>query len=722
MNYFFNYTIRCVFITILFLGGIKKASCSHLVGGTMFYECLGGDSYRITLTIYRDCNTVAGAPFDPEAPIGIYDSNGTLVSLEEVPFNGSDTIPIILNNPCLVTPPNVCIEKSDYEFIVNLPSIPGGYDIVYQRCCRNSSAVNIVNPASMGSTYQVHIPDSNLVVCNSSPIFNNPPPTTMCTNYEFTYDLSATDGDGDSLVYSFGDPVNGGTSAQPTPNPPSAPPHNNIIWNTGFSTNNQIDANPQFTIDPQTGFLSGTPLSAGFYTFSFTVKEYRNGVFLSEISRDFLLTIANCQVNTDANFISQSPNNLCDGLTINLTDSSTNATFFHWNFGDPTTLSDTSNLQNPTYTYPDTGKYTISLIANLGFFCADTTTHIFNIYPAINASFAPQSPQCLPNNLFTFNTLGTFDSDAVITWDFGSLATPTNSTNINNQVSFNAAGLYPVTLTIEDNGCTETYIDSVGVYEYPSAIFTIESDSGCQPFKILFQDSSIASTALSFLWDFGDGTTSSDQFPIHTYQDTGSFDVTLTVATDTGCVATSTVFLEDLVTVHRKPKANFILNTHKTFFRNHLITADDLSNEFYHQFKFGDGNGSTDRNIEYSYLETGHYLFSQLVITEFECRDTAAQIIWIQPDYNLFVPTAFTPDGDGLNDSFLPQVQGALEYELLLYDRWGVLYFQTTDPKESWDGTYRGAPSPVDTYIWKINSRSYDFLRYQRIGKVVLIR
>ncbi|NQX98315.1 MAG: hypothetical protein HRT73_10615, partial [Flavobacteriales bacterium] len=146
----------------------------------MSYQCLGNDNYLITLTIFRDCNTVGGAPFDFQAPIGVFDVNGNLISVPLSPFTTSDTIPIILNDPCLATPPNVCIEKTDYIYTVNLPPIIGGYDIVYQRCCRNSSAINVPTPGNKGSTYMVHIPETAIAICNKSPTFNTHTPTAKC--------------------------------------------------------------------------------------------------------------------------------------------------------------------------------------------------------------------------------------------------------------------------------------------------------------------------------------------------------------------------------------------------------------------------------------------------------------------------------------------------------------------------------------------------------------
>ena len=106
-------------------------------------------------------------------------------------------IPVTINNPCLQAPPNVCVEEAVYTVNVNLPPIAGGYNIAYQRCCRNQSIVNLTNPSSEGSTYYVAIPESALSSCNSSPYFNEFPPLALCIGEELVFDHSATDPDGD---------------------------------------------------------------------------------------------------------------------------------------------------------------------------------------------------------------------------------------------------------------------------------------------------------------------------------------------------------------------------------------------------------------------------------------------------------------------------------------------------------------------------------------------
>ncbi len=531
MKNIFNHIIKVILFFALIFSGAKEGFSAHLVGGTMSYECLGNDDYRITLTLYRDCNGT-GAAFDPQASIGVF-NNGILISNELSPFTFSTPVPIIINNPCLIAPPNVCVEKTEYTQIINLPPIAGGYEIVYQRCCRNASAMNIVSPNTMGSSYMIHVPEPAKAVCNSSPTFNNPAPTTMCAGFEFTYDLSATDIDGDSLYYTFKDAVTGGTTGAPAPNPPSPPPFIPIIWNTGYSTNYQIDANPVFTLDPQTGALIGTPTTFGVYTFNISVQEYRNGIYLGEIYRDLLLYVNNCQSNTIADFsddpvlIGQTV--FCSGTTVNITNNSINSELYFWDFGDLTTNSDTSTLETPSYTYADTGVYDITLIANPGYFCADTIIHQFAIQPALNPSFSPLPDQCLQGNLFTFNAIGNNNPDDTITWSFG-------GAGANSQTSFLTTGTFPVEVTMSNFGCTESYLDSVTVIENPSASFSPQS-TFCNGLNVSL-DNNNTNNSSSF-WEFGDQTNSTNPTPNHTFADSGSYNIMLVANQQNVCFDTT---------------------------------------------------------------------------------------------------------------------------------------------------------------------------------------
>ena len=124
----------------------------------MTYTCLGGNQYEIRLVIYRDCGptNVNGTGFDLSGTISIY--NNENIEVQSIVI--SDPVSTILSNEtvgndCLELPTDLCIEQGVYTVIVNLPPVVGGYQIAYQRCCRNPSIINIPTPEDFGSTFIV---------------------------------------------------------------------------------------------------------------------------------------------------------------------------------------------------------------------------------------------------------------------------------------------------------------------------------------------------------------------------------------------------------------------------------------------------------------------------------------------------------------------------------------------------------------------------------------
>ena len=180
---------RCFLILflILSLSWSKPLYATHIVGGEMNYTCLGNDQYEITLTIFRDCfNGDPNAWFDDPASIGVFNSDNVLLQQILIPLMGNDTLQPVLENPCLVIPPDVCVHTTVYRTVVELPPIIGGYQLAYQRCCRNRTIVNIIDPLASGATYGVTISEKALLECNSNPKFKEWPPNLyLCQRTHF---------------------------------------------------------------------------------------------------------------------------------------------------------------------------------------------------------------------------------------------------------------------------------------------------------------------------------------------------------------------------------------------------------------------------------------------------------------------------------------------------------------------------------------------------------
>ena len=696
--------------SIIFLIFATQSYASHIVGGELFYDCLGGNQYQVTLKIYRDCNST-GAQYDPNLPVTVFDGNDNQLTTFTIAFPGSVTLPVNFNNnPCITVPSNICIEEAIYQKTVTLPPSTTGYTLAYQRCCRGPNVTNLLVPDDQGLTLIGEIPPSNFITCNSSPRFTNIPPLLLCNNATLQFDHSATDPDGDSLVYSLCTPYQGGSSFDPAPNPAAPPPYNLVNWGATYSAINPF-GNGTISINPNTGWLQATPQSVGLYAVGICVSEYRNGVFISTTRRDFLFRVLDCQIDLIADIRPQEdlPTfvSFCQGSTITFKNDSFGATSYQWDFGVP---GGTSTAFEPTFTFPGPGTYTVTLVASLGQGCSDTATQVFIIEDEVKAEFVPPDPQCIVDNSYDFTGGGIIPAGSTVFWDFGTFATPSTSTSLNpTNVVFSQSGYHEVSFSVFHDDCDDTYIEDVLVYAEPTIGFRAIDEVGCAPFHVQFANQSFAHTPFYSEWKFGDGAVGFNLNPTHTYQDSGLYTVELMIYTDAGCIDTLYMTKTDYIEVFPSPTSAFTVDPLEQDEYSAEFTFTNLSDDFVKQwFHFGNGAVTPFEEFTYTYPEPGIYYPYQIVKNQYGCRDTSMTKITINPVIPIMVPNAFTPDGNAYNNTFKPILYKPQNYKMWIYNRWGELMFLSEHPEAEWDGNYGGGPAPTGVYVWKIIYYEYD--------------
>lgn len=436
---------------MLFSGNVFA---THIVGGSLTYEHLGGSTYRILLRLYRDCTpaTAPHANFDANARIDIYNSAGTVMPFSPIilPLVQISNVP--LNLDTCVADPGICIEEGLYTGIVNnLPPVPGGYHMYYETCCRNSSLVNIVNPLNAGEGFYCKISDNTMLLTNSSPQWVNFPPVFVCQGQPINFDHSATDPDGDSLVYSFYRPLSDidYTVSNDLTFTAGNPNFVFVNYNGGYGINNPLGG-ANLTISSG-GIVDGIPSSIGQYVVGVRVDEYRDGVLIGSVYRDFQFNVVVCPPPALAGI---APINGCNGSAIQLTNASTSsANGFVWDFGDG---SGTSTQTNPSHTYPGIGTYTVQLIAQYGTPCADTAYQTFSIAFA-NANFTNPDSVCVGSVASFTNTSTASANNSVNSWlwNFGD-GSPTSGLPNPTHV-FNTGGNFNVQLIVNStSGCRDT--------------------------------------------------------------------------------------------------------------------------------------------------------------------------------------------------------------------------------------------------------------------------
>ncbi len=536
-----------LFFSIILVLSAFSSRASHIVGGDIYYDYLGNNNYRFFISVYRDCNS-SGAEFDNPLNLAIYNQNNLLIQEVFVPFPGSQGVPVVFNNPCVTPPTNICTENAIYTTIVNLPPTPGGYTISYQRCCRGPNISNIQNPDDTGFTLTCRVPGSETNAwVNSSPRFTNYPPQLLCNNEDLVFNHSATDPDGDQLVYSLVTPFSGASSFNPAPAPSPPPPYAPVVWNAGHSAANPLGPGASISINPTTGLLTASPNLVGLYVVGIRVEELRNGVVINSTTRDFLFRVFNCNLQLESILPTQEqlPTflNYCQGLTVDFVNNSYGGTNYLWDFGVPGITTDVSSAFQTSYTYPGPGAYQVMLVVNPGWPCTDTSYMDVIVNNPIVVSYTSNDSLCIIGNSFDFVAASTAPAGANYTWDFGPNATsPTTTGAVVNGVNFTAAGSIPITVTVEDNSCVATYTNSVVVFPEPIAAIILPPEVECDGLTVDFGNGSANST--TYEWDFGvagSATDVSSAFePTFDFPSAGTYTITLTASSSPICTATTT--------------------------------------------------------------------------------------------------------------------------------------------------------------------------------------
>jgi len=268
----------CVFFISLNL------TASHFIGGDFYIEWVGQNVYNIQLRLFGDNNAI---PLSQYADINIYEVNtNTLVStltLSRISYN-----PVIIGDSCFTPDTNV-INISEAIYIIDsvaLVDLSGGYYFTYQTCCRAPSLINI--SSNLGISIFAIIPDPAFGQ-NSTPDFGDHHfDAYLCANNTKSFTYSVVESDGDSLVYSFVDPMDDG--------PPSGnyPYLASCTWQPGYSLLGICGGSPAMSVDSQTGQITASPSLHGFFAFALRIEEFRNGIKLGEVRREMQLASLLC--------------------------------------------------------------------------------------------------------------------------------------------------------------------------------------------------------------------------------------------------------------------------------------------------------------------------------------------------------------------------------------------------------------------------------------------
>ncbi|MEI6765569.1 MAG: gliding motility-associated C-terminal domain-containing protein [Bacteroidota bacterium] len=405
---------------------------------------------------------------------------------------------------------------------------------------------------------------------------------------------------------------------------------------------------------------------------------------------------------------------ICYGQSIQVTASG--ADTYGW--APPAGLS---AVVGPTVTAGPTTTTTYTVTATDSNQCTNTNSVTVNVAPLPNVVINASKPEICRGD----TVLLTCWANGNIVWTPPTgLSTTTGSTVVASPLS-----TVHYTVTVDNGGCMGTDDFNLVVNPLPSIDFNADKTEGCEPLIVHFSDNTTPAV-LSWNWNFGQppgsNTTSHLQNPIHAFPFAGKYDITLSVISVDGCYISQT--LPQYITVYPTPVAEFTsVPTVISILDSTVWFSDQSVGASKWQWDFGDyymdGNASDIPSPIHTYSDTGTFLVTQIVTSEFGCTDTAMKNILVEPNIALFVPNAFTPNHDGRNDKFFVLGDGIMEsdFKLRIFDRLGRLVFFTPNLHASWDGFVDGEKAMEGVYTWVIYYMDVKYNMHKIKGFVTLI-
>jgi gliding motility-associated-like protein len=287
------------------------------------------------------------------------------------------------------------------------------------------------------------------------------------------------------------------------------------------------------------------------------------------------------------------------------------------------------------------------------------------------------------------------------------------------------------TVTIDD-GCTipnASAVFTLNVNPLPVISFTASALSGCAPFNVTFFGTSDGANDV-FAWSDGNNTLNGQTVNV-TINDSGKYSFNLLVTNpSTGCF--DNISVRDYISVYPQPIASFYANPQPTTILDPTIYFTNTSQGAVSYFwDFGNPTAPNNTNTSilvnpnHSYQTTGIYNVNLVATSDRGCRDTAMVPIEIRPDFAIYIPNTFSPDGNGVNDMFFPLGVGINEdnYRLDIYDRWGENIFTSNNFRKGWDGTVKGGKlAPQGVYVYKLMVFDLQGNKHPFVGHVTVIR
>lgn len=384
---------------------------------------------------------------------------------------------------------------------------------------------------------------------------------------------------------------------------------------------------------------------------------------------------------------------------------------FHWDLFPTTAATQIGSPLVNTY-------YVVQAESDLGCFSNKDSIYV-TVRPPLTGTITPDVTICpgYPTAL-TATAAGGIGTPFNFVWSSGDFGTGSNHT-----ITANPPQTTQYSVTIDD-ACESTPIvltTNVILAPLPVPLISVDLDNECEPAMFVLTNETDPLMNGQNYWLLSDGQYFQNQQTIVTDEMwSGLYDVQLVVTSPFGCID-STTFI-DYLTVHPKPIADFRHSPNPAYMFNPTVQLTNYSvNGDSYEWFIQDGNPSFSQleHVQTMFPDglAGDYEVTLITTSEFGCIDTSTQIVIVLPEVLLYAPNTFTPDDDEFNQDWGIHISGIdiFNFELLIFNRWGQIIWESHDPAASWDGTFNGEYVQQGTYTWTIeakdlvNDRKYEF-------------
>ena len=426
-----------------------------------------------------------------------------------------------------------------------------------------------------------------------------------------------------------------------------------------------------------------------------------------------------------------SPQASCSPFEVVFTNESSGNATFEWTFGD----GELSTELNPTHIFDnentgDDETFSVELTATSEYGCSNTATSEIEVFatPVVSFHVTPVT-QTFPNTTVAIEDLSTSGSSSSVLWNFGDGNIGTNENP--GEHTYDTWGVFSISVIISNEYCSDDGIETINILSPTAELAFTGRGEGCAPFTVDFTN--LSQYANNYKWHFGDGTTVLSENATHTFNEAGTYDITLEAFSYEGVLVEETQYAS--VTVFPRAQSDFSLFPTEVFAPGEPIQFYNLStdaDEFV--WYFGNGETSSDENPSYEYTNAGNYNVTLTASNEWGCSSTFSfeNAVTAKDGGLLVFPTAFTPIAGGGNggtydiqgydnDVFRPLHGGVLDFEVFVFNKYGEQIFYSSDINIGWDGYVDGVLATQDVYAYKAIATLSDGTFVEKAGTVTLI-